>query len=156
MMFFRRKPDFTDGVIDLVPVNMGWPEESLGFGDVYDFSIRPHGKRREAGQISVRMGEGEGIYYYGHIGYHIDPAWRGNHWAERACRLIRPLLEGAGKSSVVITTDPDNLASQKTITRLGALPERTVEVPAAFRAKYEISPVKLRYIWRLDAGLEID
>lgn len=155
MIFFKR-PAFTDGVIDLIPVHLGYPDDDLKFGDVYDYSIVPHGRRKEAGQISVRLGEGEGIYYYGHIGYHIDPPWRGQHWAQRACRLIRPLLEGAGKASVVITTDPDNIASQRTILGLGAVEERTVDVPASFRRRYEINDVKIRYVWRLDSSLSID
>lgn len=155
-MLFWRRPAFSDGVIDLIPVSYGLPDSRLGFGDVYDFIISPHHRHREAGQISLRLGESEGVYYFGHIGYHIDPPWRGQHWAQRACILLRPLIESAGKSSVVITTDPDNIASQKTITALGAVLERTVDVPDTLRANFEISPRKLRYIWRVNSSLDID
>ena len=153
---FRIKPDFTDGVIDLIPADLGVPEPSLGFREVYDYYITPHGRLKEAGQISIRLGEGEGIYYFGHIGYHINKRYQGQHWALRACRLIQPLLEGAGMTSVVLTTDPDNVPSIRTIERLGSILERTVPVPKAFREKYEISAVKRRYIWRLNGALRID
>ena len=156
MFFFRYRPQFSDGVIDLVPILMEAPERSLGFGEVYDFIIAPHGKRREAGRISLRLGESEGIYYFGHIGYHVDPPYRGNHFARRACALLRPLMESAGKSSVVITCDPDNWPSRKTCEGLGCVLERTVNVPSRFQARYEISPVKCRYVWRLDADLRLE
>lgn len=156
-MFFRRfRPMFTDGAIDLIPIPLYPPDEEMGFGDVYDFIIAPHGKRREMGRISVRMGESPCVYYFGHIGYHIDPPYRGHHYARLACELIRPIYESAGKRSVVITCDPDNLPSRKTCEGLGCTLERIVDVPASIRDRWEISEVKCRYIWHLDAEMTID
>lgn len=149
MFFFRAKPQYSDGVIDLVPLNQQMPEADRDFGDVYDFLIVPHGKHREAGRISVRLGEGFAIYYFGHIGYHVDRPYRGQHYARRACALLQPLLERAGKSSVVITCDPDNWPSRKTCEGLGCVLERTVDVPPRLRARYDISLVKCRYVWRV-------
>ena len=37
----------------------------------------------------------------------------------RACRLLAPFLEAAGKRSVVITTDPDNIPSMHLLKKLG-------------------------------------
>lgn len=156
MFWLRKKPRFSDGVIDLVPLLLYPPEEELGFGDTYDMMIVPSGKRREAGRISLRLGESAPIYYFGHIGYHVDPPYRGQHYARRACELIRPLIEGAGKTSVVITCDPDNWPSRKTCEGLGCQLERTVNVPLWLRDRYEISAVKCRYIWRMNPSLDID
>lgn len=156
MFFHRMRPQFTDGIIDLIPIDLYPPEEEMGFGEVYDFIIAPHGKRREMGRISVRMGESPCVYYFGHIGYHIDPPYRGHHYARLACQLIRPIYEAAGKQSVVITCDPDNWPSRKTCEGLGCTLERTVEVPLWVRQRWEISQVKCRYIWHLDTRLEID
>ena len=149
MLFRRARVAFTDGVIDLIPLNLYPPEDEMGFGVNYDFMITPHGRRREAGRISVRLGESACVYYFGHIGYHVDPPYRGRHFARRACSLLRPLMLRAGKTSVVITTDPDNWPSRKTCEGLGCKLERTVEVPKWIRRRWEISPVKCRYIWRL-------
>ena len=94
MLFWRRRSAaaYSDGVIDLWPLQL-WPAaEDLGFGQVYDFKICPAGSKREAGRISVRLGEGTGIYYFGHIGYHVDPPWRGHHFAARAGALVMPLM----------------------------------------------------------------
>lgn len=148
--FRRWKPVFSDGVIDLVELYLWPPDDDMGFGDNFDFMICPHGQRREAGRISLRLGESPCIYYFGHIGYHVDPPFRGNHYALRACRLLTPLIRHYGKQSVVITTDPDNIPSRKTCERLGCILERTVDVPKAISSRWEISPVKCRYIWKMD------
>ena len=140
----------TDGVIDLYLLRECLQDPAMGFGRVYDFVISPHGERREAGRISVRMGESPCVYYFGHIGYHVDPPYRGHRYAARACRLVKRLYETAGKHSVVITCDPDNLPSSRTCEALGCVLERTVDVPDRIRGRWEISPVKRRYIWRLD------
>ena len=108
MLFRRVRAEFSDGVIDLLPLRLYPPEKEMGFGRVYDYMIVPHGTHREVGRISLRMGESPCVYYFGHIGYHVDPPYRGNHYARRACALLRPLIALHGKSSVVITTDPDN------------------------------------------------
>ena len=54
-----------------------------------------------------------------------------------------------GKQSVVITCDPDNWPSRKTIIGLGCELERIVDVPLSIQRRWEISPVKCRYIWRM-------
>ena len=99
------------------------------------------------GRICYRSGEGRYIFYYGHIGYHVDPPYRGHHYAWRACRLIGPEIRMSGKTSVIITCDPDNIGSRKTCQRLGSLYEGTVHVPDDVRERYDIGPAKCRFIW---------
>lgn len=149
MLWRRRRPALTDGVVDLIPLSLYPPDEEMGFGEVYDYIIAPHGVRREAGRISLRLGESECVYYFGHIGYHVDPPYRGRRFARRACQLLRPMIEAAGKSSVVITTDPDNLPSRRTCEGLGCELENIVPVPGRIRDRWEISAVKCRYVWRM-------
>ena len=150
-MFFRRfHPELSDGVIDLVPIRLYPPDSDMGFGECYDYIIAPHGQSREAGRISLRLGESPCVYYFGHIGYHVDPPYRGRRYAQRACALLAPLMRSRGKTSVVITTDPDNIPSRRTCEGLGCEMERIVNVPREIRSRWEISPVKCRYIWRLD------
>ena len=156
MWFRRRKPDFTDGVIDLIPLDLYPPEPEMGFGMNYDYMIVEHGQRKEAGRISLRLGESPCVYYFGHIGYHVDPPFRGHHYAQRACELLRPLIRFYEKESVVITCDPDNWPSRKTCENLGCTMERIVKVPMTIRSRWEISEVKCRYIWRMDSRLPID
>lgn len=144
----------TDGVIDLIPVRDWQADPAMGFGEEYNWIIAPHRKRREMGRINLRLGESPCIYVYGHIGYHIDPPYRGHHYARRACQLIAPVMLREGKRTVVITCDPDNRPSRTTCERLGCVMERTVEVPGWIRARWSISRVKCRYIWRLEGAQE--
>ena len=148
-MTFGRRGVLTDGVIDLRPFQGYPPLKSMRFGEMHDYRITLHGRHREIGQISVRLGEGTGVYYFGHIGYHIDPPWRGHHYAARACRLVHDLFVQAGKESAVITTDPDNEASRRTCEAIGCIEERTVKVPVSLQKEWELSSEKVRYIWKI-------
>ncbi len=67
----------------------------------------------------------------GHIGYAV-PAWkRGRGYATRALELLLPEARKEGLRWVELTADPDNLASQKVITRNGGvLVKRFFKEPA--------------------------
>ena len=149
MYRFFRRPEYTDGVIDLIPVREAPASRELGFGHERVWRVAEHGNPREIGRINYRDGESRGVYFYGHIGYHIDPPWRGHHYAERACRLIREEALRSGKSSVVITCDPDNAASRKTCRALGCVWESEVPVDEDLQRKFDISARKERYLWVL-------
>ena len=149
MLFRRYRAEYSDGVIDLIPIHIGAPNRELGFGHEQIWRITLHDERNEIGQLSYRSGESRCVYYYGHIGYHIDPPYRGNHYAYRACKLIEPEIRLSGKTSVVITCDPENSASRKTCEKLGCLLERITEVPEEIYNKFEISHTKCRYIWHI-------
>ena len=146
MFFFSRGERMSDGVVARRRIYYEDPEESLGFGEVRDYRITLAGRRFEIGQVSLRLGEGTGIYYFGHIGYHIDPPWRGHHYAERAVRLLVESSHLGGKESLVITADPDNVPSRKTCLRLGCREERTVRVPEPLQKQWKLSREKVRYI----------
>ena len=150
MIFHRNRAEYTDGVIDLVPVHFTPPDPAMGFGREQIWRITLHDSRGEIGQISYRNGESRCIYYFGHIGYHIDEPYRGHHYARRACLLLRDEILLGGKQSAVITCDPDNEPSRKTCLRLGCLFERIADVPEDIYQRFEISHQKCRYIWLVD------
>ena len=139
----------TDGVIDLIPARTPYFEPELGFGQGAEFIITPHGKRREAGRISLRDGDSRSVYYFGHIGYHVDPPYQGRHFAARACVLASEWFRKRYMHTVVITCDTDNIPSEKTCLLLGSIAERTVNVPLDMQQKYIISSRKKRYVWRI-------
>jgi len=149
VLFRRYRAEYTDGVIDLIPLHVGRPRPELQFGHEQLWRITRHNERKEIGQISYRDGESRGVYYYGHIGYHIETAYRGHHYALRACRLIREEIRLSGKSSAVITCDPDNIPSRKTCERLGCLYEGETRVPEDLVRQFDINAIKCRYIWRI-------
>ncbi len=147
MFFFRPQPAFTDGVIDLIQIRDWFADEEMRFGEEFTWRIALHGKRAEIGRINLRLGESPCVYCFGHIGYHIDPPYRGHHYARRACQLIAPVIRRYGKESVVITCDPDNTATRKTCEGLGCELERIITVSDWIRRRWSISMVKCRYIW---------
>ena len=150
MLFRHNRAEYSDGVIDLIPVHISPPDRALGFGHEQVWKITLHDQRQEIGRLSYRDGESRCIYYYGHIGYHVDPPYRGRHYARRACELIRREIRLSGKTSIVITCDPDNEASRKTCLGLGCLFERIADVPEDIYDRFEISRTKCRYIWHID------
>jgi predicted acetyltransferase len=58
-------------------------------------------------------------YVLGHIGYAIVPWKRDRGYASRALALLLPEAWSLGLAHVDITTDPDNLASQKVVLNNG-------------------------------------
>ena len=117
---------------------------------IYDIVRRTDAKI--AGEIALRIGDSPEQFYLGHIGYHVDPPFRGHAFAAKACVLCAPVLVSLGLRTAVITTDPDNGPSIRTCERLGCELECTVRVPDKVRERLEISPEKRRYIWTLGVG----
>lgn len=58
-------------------------------------------------------------YVLGHVGYTVVPWKQGNGHATRALGLLLPELQGRGLPWIELTTDEDNIASQKVIERNG-------------------------------------
>jgi len=66
----------------------------------------------------------------GHIGYAVVPWKRGLGYATLALKLLLPEAKAEGLDCVELTTDPENLASQRVITANGGvLVERFLEPP---------------------------
>ncbi len=140
---------FANDEFALVPIAYSKQVPCLENAKSLIFQIVHRTTRREAGQLSIRVGESACMFYLGHIGYHIDPPYRGHSGAYQACSLSLPLLRDLGFRTLVITTDDDNFASIRTCEKLGCRLECTVDVPTAIQQEYEISARKRRYIWFL-------
>jgi tagatose 1,6-diphosphate aldolase len=78
----------------------------------------------------LRIGDTVHIKMYaGHIGYRVHPAYRGHHYAAKACRLLLPLARLHGMKTLWITCNPDNFASRRTCEILGASLIEIVDIP---------------------------
>ena len=103
------------------------------------------------GDIDLRLSSDHYITHYaGHIGYSVGRAYRGHHYAARACRLLLPLAKKHGLEPLWITCNPDNLASRKTCERLGATLVEIVSVPPGSDLYRRGEREKCRY--RVDLG----
>ena len=71
-------------------------------------------------------------YVLGHIGYAVVPWKRGRGYATQALALLLTQARTEGLRSVELTTDPDNVPSQKVITNNGGVLVRRFRKEAAF------------------------
>ncbi|HTB95502.1 MAG TPA: GNAT family N-acetyltransferase [Terracidiphilus sp.] len=84
----------------------------------------------EVGSISLRVGSTAHVERYaGHIGYSVHERHRGQRFAARSVVLLKPLAERLGLDPLWITTDPGNMASQRSLELAGATFVETVDVP---------------------------
>jgi predicted acetyltransferase len=121
-----------DGVLKLIMVER-LPAATSPWGvPAYSFNMQARGGEY-LGRIRLRVGwNDEVIRYAGHIGYAVEPAHRGHHYAERACRLIVPLAKRHGMTELWLTCQPDNIASRRTLERLGAEYAAVLDVPSEY------------------------
>ena len=120
-------PNLADDEIELfcTAKNEAVPEKN--FVPSYVFEIKKDGAF--IGEINIRIGYTEGIYYAGHIGCTIESPYRGRGYAVRACRLLIPIVKMHAMKKILITNDKDNTASIRLCEKLGAKLLRTVSLP---------------------------
>jgi tagatose 1,6-diphosphate aldolase len=99
-----------------------------------------------AGGIALRIGSTMDVeMYIGHIGYNVYIPAQGNHYAERACRLLLPLAKAHGLTRIWITCNPDNHPSRRTCERLGCQLAEIVPVPPGHPLRQRGDFEKCRY-----------
>ncbi len=102
----------------------------------------------EVGRLVLRCGSEADRYYDGHIGYTIDEEYRGHNYAYQACLLLK---EYVNEKSLIITCDPNNIASRKTIEKLRCEYIETKPVPASLKKYFSKDEAeKCIYRWHLD------
>ena len=72
------------------------------------------------GKISFRVGHNYHSYYNGNIGYEVDEEYRGYHYSLLACQLVLKVAKYYKMKKIYLSCDYDNVASYKTIEKLGA------------------------------------
>ena len=85
---------------------------------------------QQLGECALRLGYNDRLYYGGHIGYVIDEAYRGHHYAEEACRILFRLAAAHGMEYLYISCTPENRPSYRTCERLCGTLLETAELPA--------------------------
>ncbi len=122
-------------------------DAARGLVPAYYFTIlNAHGA--EAGHISFRVGDTDHVRLFaGHIGYEVLKPFRGRGFALLACQAIAPFVRQFYQE-IIITADPDNAASLKTIQRLGAVFIDQVPVSPDDPHYQRGSRIKARYRWK--------
>jgi len=120
-------------------------DPSRRFVPWYHFRIlNPAGE--DIGHINFRVGDVESVRYVGHIGFGVDEPHRGHGYAQKACLALVPCIRQFF-DTVVLTCNPDNQASRRTMERLGATFIEEVAVPPEERQNVRGATAKRRYAW---------
>jgi predicted acetyltransferase len=147
------------------PDSLPLPEEPLSFGDItlrfvavgsgdascglvpfYHFRILSE-DGEDVGHINLRVGDTDHVRLCaGHIGFEIPEPFRGHGYARRACEALAPFVRRFYEA-VIITCDPDNVPSRRTIEHLGAAFLDEVAVPPHDPHYQRGSRWKRRYLW---------
>lgn len=123
-------PPLYDGELALVLAETTPLHESAELAPTYRFHMRLRESNITVGEISLRIGNLPSlVVYYGHIGYHVDPPYRGRRFAARSCRLLFPLARAHGLDVLWITCNPDNWASRRTCELAGGVLFDVVDIP---------------------------
>ena len=73
------------------------------------------------GSITLRLGYNESTHIHGHIGYTIDEGYRGYGYSYYALQLILALAKEHGYKHLLVTCDPHNLSSIKSVLKVGGI-----------------------------------
>lgn len=115
-----------------------------GFTPYYIYSMIVNDE--EVGRITVRVGSDLEHYYDGHIGYTVFEEYRGHHYAYLGCLLLKNMIEF---DHLIITCDPHNKASQRTIEKLGCQYIETKTIPQHLKKFFDKNEKeKMIYIWK--------
>ncbi len=149
-MFASKSEERIKGTeIDLVLERVSQENKEKGYVPSYDFAICLQGEEKKVGGICLRIGDNENIFYGGHIGYGVDAPYRGCGFATKACLLLRDLAISHAMKQLIITCNPENTASRRTIEKLGASLVEIVDLPVDSEMYLEGERRKCRYVWTL-------
>ena len=146
-MFLLDVP-LVDDELELYLAERSPADPERDFVPAYRFEMRVDGER--AGSISLRAGNTRHLELYaGHIGYGVEPPFRGRRYAARACKLIFDLARRHGMTTLWITCNPENVASRRTCELVGGELVDIVDLPAETDMYKEGERQKCRYRIRL-------
>jgi predicted acetyltransferase len=139
----------TDEEIDLIIEVKVPPYESKGYVPAYKYEIKLHNADVRIGRIDLRVGYNKNTYYGGNIGYEIEEEYRGNHYAAKACRLIKQVALAHEMDMIIITCNPYNMLSRKTCENVGAKLVEIIKLPIDNEMYRLGDREKCRYEWVL-------
>lgn len=135
---------FAGGEVRFEKMTRGLP--AFGFVPGYHFKIF-NDAGELAGHVNIRWQDTDHVQFAsGHIGYEVCEPFRGNRFALKACQALQPWLP-AVREQFLITVDPDNLPSIRTIEALGADFLDEIDVPKGDPHFRRGSKRKKRYLW---------
>ena len=96
---------------------------------MYRFNIIEKNSEEVFGEISLRLGFTEALYYGGHIGYSVKEQYRNMGVATAACEIILGLAKAHKFKKLLLTNNHQNKASRRVCEKIGARLVRIAELP---------------------------
>jgi len=149
MFHFIEFNDLKDDEIKLVLKSYDQPDTEKGHVPRYCFSIIHIDNNEEVGGVYFAVDTTRRQYQRGHLSYGVSPAHSGHNYAMKACRLIKHVALAHGFTHLFIGSGYDNIASRKTIEKLGAVPITANDVPDDKILQYLKSEKIDMYIWNI-------
>jgi predicted acetyltransferase len=129
MFNWWRKKKITDGEIELHLFLTTKDPNPEGWGTTFSYDIIEIKSKRTIGRCDLRIGNSHTLYIGGNIGYSVYIPYRGNRYAAKACTLLFDVARQLGMTQLIITCNPDNIASYRTCEICGCALREIVDVP---------------------------
>ena len=129
MFEWKEVADLAHDEIRLVLKSRDEPNPETGDAPRYGFSIIHNEDNRDIGVVYFSVDRSRRQYLTGHLSYGVDPAYKGHHFASKACILMKEVALSHGFQRLLIGSRYENVASRKTILWLGARPMTIDDVP---------------------------
>ena len=84
------------------------------------YNVVLHNTKTIVGECEARIGNTDNLFYNGHIGYAINPEFRGNGYAGKSVELLLQICKENGLDKVYITNSPENNNSKRVCEKLNA------------------------------------
>jgi predicted acetyltransferase len=150
MFVFKDFDYLTDGEIDLKIEEKRPSNDGKGYVPAYKYRITLHNSNDSIGNIDIRIGYNENIFYGGHIGYMIEKPYRGNNYASKACKIIKQIAIAHGMDKLIITCNPNNFPSRMTCEKAGLKLKELVDLPPYNEMYIEGERQECIYEWTLE------
>lgn len=124
---FVEVPELAGGDIYLVCTQKKPADPEKKYVPAYQFAICRGGEK--IGNIGLRVGYTDGLYYGGQIGYDVYEPFRGRGYAAEACHLVLPIARAHKMEKLLITNAEANAASRRVCEKLGARRVRLARLP---------------------------
>lgn len=131
-----------DDEIKLI-LSIGIPKRKQFYYIIYDINTF-----EKIGNCGIRLEENEDNIYLGNIEYEIFPEFQGHNYAMKATKLLSQIALDYEIINLNITANPTNLASIKTIEKLGAQFLEIKKVPKNMKL-YQKSKEVAIYNWNI-------
>lgn len=105
---------------------------------------------KQIGLCGIRLEKNNVNYFLGNIEYEIFPEYRGNNYSYSSCLILSSIAKDNNVDKLIITANPKNIASIKTIEKLGARFIEIGKIPKKNRLYQNGERLVSIYEWNLE------